>query len=232
MLAAAVLSVGSYSLVLAESKDNGDGLSLVASTTLNVGVKAESGDDNTSVSAEAKSESEVSDEGSSSNKERDSEEKDSMSSSTATSSKEREEHSEGDEHRSDVAIFVQNLLRIADRDGGIGKEVREIARGEATSSASTTEAIVKVEARNKFVTLLIGSDFKSLGVIRSSLARTDKAIERLSALASSTTNASVKADLTAQINALQAEQVKVKAFVDANESAFSLLGWFVKIFVK
>ncbi len=212
---ALALTAGSFGIALADSRDggsgdNGDKVSVIsvsasATATLNVSKDDREDDDNGTSSRE----------------------KDSRSTTTATSSR-----SEGDEHRSEVATFVQRLLRIADRDGGIGAKVREIARDEASSSASTTDAIKKVETRSRFKTFLIGSDFKNLGVIRSELARTDKALERLMALASSTTNATIKAELTVEIKALQDSQAKVKAFVDANENTFSLLGWFVRIFNK
>ena len=138
----------------------------------------------------------------------------------------------GEDHRSNVSAFVHNLLNIANRSGGIGAEVRAIAHEEDDSSTTTIESINKVEARGKFKTFLIGSDYKNLGMIRSELAKTDNRIERLQAAASSTTSVSVKADIAAQIKLLQDDKLKVTAFVEAHENTFSLLGWFVKIFVK
>ncbi len=219
VLATLVLSMGAYAPVLA----------LEAGVSADVSVTAVRADDRAEVSSKAStsarvdSEREDNDEGTSSKTRASS----THSTSTATSTR-----SEGDEHRSDVAAFVQSLLKIANRDGGIGAQVRVIANEKASSSTTTVESIAKVETRSALKTFLIGADYKNIGVIRSELAKTDKLLERLAVLASSTTNAQVKADLNAQITLLKADQVKVNAFVTAHENAFSLFGWFVKIFNK
>ncbi len=59
-----------------------------------------------------------------------------------------------EEHRSTVSNFVQNLLQIADREGGIGEQVRVIAQQQNESNATTTKAIEKVQSRNKIKTFL------------------------------------------------------------------------------
>jgi hypothetical protein len=219
VLATLVLSMGAYAPVLA----------LEAGVSADVSVTAVRADDRAEVSSKAStsarvdSEREDNDEGTSSK---------TRASSTHSTSTTTSTRSEGDEHRSDVAAFVQSLLKIANRDGGIGAQVRVIANEKASSSTTTVESIAKVETRSALKTFLIGADYKNIGVIRSELAKTDKLLERLAVLASSTTNAQVKADLNAQITLLKADQVKVNAFVTAHENAFSLFGWFVKIFNK
>ena len=136
------------------------------------------------------------------------------------------------EHRSAVAAFVQSLLRVADRDGGIGAEVRAVAQSQNDSASTTAEAIAKVENRSKFWSFLFGTDWKNIGMLRSELAKSDSDAERLETALANATDASVKADLQAQITALKAEQAKVETFVEAHEKSFSLLGWFTKLFVS
>lgn len=136
------------------------------------------------------------------------------------------------EHRSAVAAFVQSLLRVADRDGGIGAEVRAVAQSQNDSASSTAEAIAKVENRSKLWSFLFGTDWKNVGMLRSQLAKTDADAARLETALAEATDASVKADLQAQITALKAEQAKVETFVEAHEKSFSLLGWFTKLFVS
>jgi hypothetical protein len=135
-----------------------------------------------------------------------------------------------DMHRSTVAKFVQNLHMIADRAGGIGEQVRVIAQAQENSSSTTAAALAKIEARGGFKTLLVGSDYKNIGTLKSEWSKTEKAINDLKLLVASTTDAQVKADLNAQITVLQAEQAKVAAFVKAHEGNFSLFGWFVNMF--
>ena len=135
-------------------------------------------------------------------------------------------------NRSTVATFVKSLLNIADRDGGIGVEVREIAKSQNDSATTTAVAIAEVEGRSSIKTFLIGSDYKNLGVIRSELATTSNNIARLKALLDKTTDATVRAELNVQIQALETEQARIDAYVEAHESTFSLFGWFAKLFVR
>jgi hypothetical protein len=136
------------------------------------------------------------------------------------------------EHRSAVASFVQSLLRDADRDGGIGAEVRAVAQSQNDAASTTAEAILKVERRGTFLSFLFGTDWKTIGILRSQIARTAADAARLQAAMSGATDASVKTDLEAQLAVLTAEQMKLEAFVTAHESTFSVLGWFTKLFVR
>jgi hypothetical protein len=135
-------------------------------------------------------------------------------------------------HRSAVAAFVKSLLHDADRDGGIGAEVRAVAQSQNDAASTTADAMLKVEGRSKVMSFLFGTDWKHIGTLRSQIAKTDADAARLEAAIARTTDASVKADLEAQLSALTAEQANVKAFVDAHASSFSLFGWFTKLFVS
>lgn len=154
-----------------------------------------------------------------------------VSAKAASSTTDSKATTTGQEHRSEVAAYVQGLLRIADRDaGGIGSQVRVIAREQNDSGTTTAQARAQIETRGKFKTFLIGSDYKNIGIIRSELAQTEKRIARLEALAVSSTVAADKDELNLQIQALKDDKVKLELFVEARENVFSLFGWFVKLF--
>ena len=140
--------------------------------------------------------------------------------------------SQGDANRSAVSLVVRSLLAIADRDGGIGAEVRLVAQEQASTTIQTNESKNEVESDGSVKVFFFGPDYKNLGELRSSIVTTENNITRLEKAAARTTSASVRADLEVQIQALEAEASSTEAFVKENESKFSLLGWFVKIFVK
>ncbi|MFZ2049277.1 MAG: hypothetical protein WAV25_03215 [Minisyncoccia bacterium] len=152
---------------------------------------------------------------------------------TSTEAKDdNEDNSTSENHRSAVASFVQSLLKVADREGGIGRQVREIAKSQNDSASTTVKAIREVEDRGTLRTFLFGSDYRNLGAVRSELSRTSSNIEKLKTLLNQTTIAADRVEINAQITALEAEQVKVDAFVKEHEDTFSLFGWFNKLFVK
>lgn len=143
---------------------------------------------------------------------------------TSTAAKVKGE-SNGADHRSVVASFVKTLLASADRLGGIGQEVRVIANEQASSSEKVSAALDKVSKRSGFITFLIGSDYKTLGEIRSEIGGTEARIAKLQKELEAVAGTSEEAAIQAEITALEAEIADVKTFVDSNESTFSLFGW-------
>ncbi len=138
----------------------------------------------------------------------------------------------GESHRSTVASFVQSLLSIANREGGIGSEVRTIAKAQNDSASTSAKAITETNDRGGFRTFLFGTDYKNLGILRSEMITTDNNILKLKNLLDRAVDASDKIELSAQIKVLENTQIKIAAFIKAHEDSFSLLGWLVKPFSK
>jgi len=134
------------------------------------------------------------------------------------------------EHRSTVANFVQTLLKAASStEGGIGEQVRVIAQQQNDSDTTTTKAIETIQSRNKIKTFLIGSDYKNLGALRSEMVKTRNRIDQLNRVIQ---NATDTAEIQAQIQTLEQEQVKIDNFIKTQEGKFSLFGWLAKMFNK
>ena len=137
-----------------------------------------------------------------------------------------------EQHRSTVANFVQNLLQVADREGGIGQQVRVIAQQQNQSASTTIQAMEKIQTRNKVKTFLIGTNYKNLGALRSEMVQTRNRFEQLSKLMENVQNEGDKTELQNQIQTLEQEQTRIESFIKAQEGRFSLFGWFVKLFNK
>lgn len=133
-------------------------------------------------------------------------------------------------HRSVVANFVQSLLAVADREGGIGQQVKVIAQQQNDTKDKVAEEITAVESRSKIKTFFFGSDYKNLGDLRSQMARTGNQIDQLKRLADKADNDQNKAELQTQIQTLEQEQANIDGFITQNENKFSLFGWAVKLF--
>lgn len=143
---------------------------------------------------------------------------------TTTGQQEREEN------RSEVAARVRALLDVADRDEGIGQDVRDIAHEVASSSERAEVEKRSVEGRPAWMTFLLGANYKNLGALRSEVATTENSIDRLTKARARATDASSKAALDTQIQALAASASSTEAYVKAHENVFSIFGWFFKLF--
>ena len=135
-------------------------------------------------------------------------------------------------HRSTVATFVQSLLAVADRESGIGQELRVIAKEQNDTKNRASDLINAVENRNEVKTFFIGTSYKNLGELRSQMVQTRNQIEQLKQLANKAENEGDKTELQSQIQVLEQEQANINNFITQNESKFSLFGWAVKIFRK
>ncbi|MBI2673820.1 MAG: hypothetical protein HYX23_00890 [Candidatus Zambryskibacteria bacterium] len=112
----------------------------------------------------------------------------------ATSSSRAEGH-QGDEQKSKVSLVVKSLLAIADRDSGIGADIRLVAQEQASTTAQVNNSMAKVISENKVKVFLFGPDYKNLGELRSAIVTTQNHIARLKKAEQKTASASVKADL-------------------------------------
>jgi hypothetical protein len=144
--------------------------------------------------------------------------------------KENKGQDKAESHRSTVATFVQSLLSVAEREGGIGQQVRVIAQQQNDTKDRAADLIYAVENRNKVKTFFLGTSYKNLGELRSQMVQTRNQIEQLKRLAEQAENEVDKAELQSQIQTLEQEQVRINDFIIQNESKFSLFGWAVKLF--
>jgi len=135
-------------------------------------------------------------------------------------------------HRSTVATFVQSLLAVADREGGIGQQVKVIAEQQNETKNRASDLINAVENRNKVKTFFIGTSYKNLGELRSQMVNSRNQIDQLKRLVDKAENEGDKVELQSQIQVLEQEQTNINNFITQNESKFSLFGWAVKLFRK
>lgn len=154
-------------------------------------------------------------------------------SSTFDSSTPRKAKSRAESHRSNVSVYVNNLLELASKaEGNIGEEMRLVAQEQNSSKEKISEAIEKIEKRGSLRTFLIGTDYKNLGKIRSELAKNEARLNKLNRTAEKMTSSTLSATTSEQIANLTKEQEELKNFIKQNESKLSLFGWFVKLFSK
>ena len=139
------------------------------------------------------------------------------------------------EHRSAVANFVHELLDVADRQalGGIGEQVREIARQQNASEDKVGPKLEKVKNKNKIRKFFFGTYFGETRAIKKEMQSAQKRLRELERIKDGVVaNPEDKAVLEAQIQNFKDNINKVLSEVEEEEGKFSLFGWVKKIFVK
>jgi hypothetical protein len=148
-------------------------------------------------------------------------------------SAEGEKNPNGAAHRSAVGTFMRNLLDVADREKGeVGEEIKAVAKEQDEAKDKVADAIDKIQNRGKLKTFLIGTDYRNMGALRSEMVKTRNQIDKLGRLIERASSSESKTALEEQLKTLQGAGQKIEDLLKANESKFSVFGWFVKLFSK
>lgn len=135
------------------------------------------------------------------------------------------------EYVDNVTSIIQNLLNVANKEKKeVSKKIKEIADEQDNDKEDVADKIDKIQQRSKIKTFLIGTDYKNVGQLRSDMVKVSNQIDQLNSLLNKTTNTENKTILQGQIQILEQQQNKIGDLLKANESKFSLFGWFVKLF--
>lgn len=134
------------------------------------------------------------------------------------------------EHMSIVAQKVQELLQVRTK-GGIGDQVREIARTQNQAQDQIQIHLDEIEAKGNLVKSLFGPDYKAIKNLEQLLEQNQLRIQSLQQLMVQVTNEADKTTIQETIEALTQENTSLQEIISAEEEIKSLFGWLVKLFV-
>ncbi|TAK95873.1 hypothetical protein EPO05_03175 [Patescibacteria group bacterium] len=136
-------------------------------------------------------------------------------------------------HKEKSNEVAKNLKEVADDEETAGntevsEQIDEVAAEQDQNEEETTEAIAEVEGRGKVKTFLIGTDYKNLGQLRSSLVHNENDIRKLTKSLTQVQTPENQALIEAELATLMQERERIKTVITTNESSFSLFGWVSK----
>jgi len=136
------------------------------------------------------------------------------------------------ERRSAVANAVQELLQVADRTGGIGQQIREVAKAQDDNNKEVEDKIKTIKNRGRLLKFFFGPDYKNLKTTEEKLSYQDKKLSELKQLATQVTDEKDAAKVQEQIKAIENINSELKEQVINESKGFSLFGWFNKMMSK
>jgi hypothetical protein len=87
----------------------------------------------------------------------------------------------------------------------------------------------KIENQNGFKKFLIGTDYKNLGQLRSSLAHNENQVRQLTQISEELEEGEEKEAIKEQLMTMMQERERIKSIITENEEGFSLLGWVFRL---
>lgn len=136
------------------------------------------------------------------------------------------------EHRSEVAKYVQELLKSSTAPGGIGSQVRVVAKAQNDSQVRIEKQLNKLLSRGRLAKLLIGSDSNALSDLQTQLEQTQQRIRELEQMRNQGLNSGEQFTLDAAVNALNKQVNDLQETLKEEGKTPSIFGWLLKRITK
>jgi len=133
------------------------------------------------------------------------------------------------ENMSEVAKYVQRLLQTR-TTGGIGEQVRQIARSQNQAQEEIQEQLRRLDTKSKLARLLTGTDFSAIKNIKAQLVQNRVRIQQLEKLQTKLTNQADLKTVREAIQAMKEASASLQERIGNEEQAGSLFGWLFKFF--
>ena len=134
-------------------------------------------------------------------------------------------------HMSAVATQVQQLLQVR-TEGGIGKQVRQIAREQNQAQTQIQTQLNKLNSKNQLLRLLTGTDFGAVKNLQTQMEQNQLRIKQLQELQTKLTNQNDITLIQATIQALTDQNTALQDKVNTEEQSVSLFGWLFKLLAR
>jgi hypothetical protein len=134
-----------------------------------------------------------------------------------------------EQRKSDVAKAVKEMLQVADREGGIGQQVKVIAQNQNQSQNALEENIKKIENRGAVSKFFFGPNYGEIKDAEKLLAQNREQIRELNRIRTEISDEGVQNQLAEQIRVLERTSQEVETLLEDAQEGFSLFGWLNKL---
>ena len=136
------------------------------------------------------------------------------------------------DRRSQVANSVQEMLKVAERNAGIGQQIRTVAQTQNQIQEQAEEAIQEAQKRSKFTKFLIGPNYGQLKQVEENLGINTEQLKELKELKNQVENSEDVVILEQEIFKMEEIRTDLELEVKNERKGFSLFGWMNKLFSK
>lgn len=143
-----------------------------------------------------------------------------------------EKNQRSQERKSQVALAVQEMQRIAANNQGIGEQVRIVAQNQKDTQDAAEKSLVEAQSRNSIVKFFIGANYGKLKETQAKLDEQNLKIQEMQKLSAQVSNEGDKQALMEQISVMEQIRQETLKEIESEEKGFSLLGWAFKWFYR
>jgi len=137
-----------------------------------------------------------------------------------------------EQRKNQVANAVQEILQVAERNAGIGQQVRVIAQVQNENQEKLEASLQKIQSRRGFIKFFIGANYGEIDNAKKALEQNREQIKQFNQIESQPVNQDDQQKLTEQIRVLEQANLQVENSLNTAQKSFSLFGWLFRLFVK
>jgi hypothetical protein len=133
------------------------------------------------------------------------------------------------QNQNEVRMAVHGLLDMETLVGGIGPQVREVARNFNNSIQATINSEERIQARGRFRRLFVGGDEEAAAEIEERVSQNQARIQQLNQLREQCNcSEEVKAMMQERIQLMQQEQERLRELAQNEKQSRGIIGWMWK----
>ncbi len=137
-----------------------------------------------------------------------------------------------EQRRSGVANAVQEMLQVAERNGGIGQQVKTIAQTQTQNQEKLEASLQKVQNRKGFAKFFIGPDYGEINNAKKILEQNREQIKQLNQIKNQLSGQSDQQSLAEQLQLLEEANLGIENSLNSSQKGFNLLGWVFRFLAK
>jgi hypothetical protein len=137
--------------------------------------------------------------------------------------------STSEQRRSQVAAAVQAMLQIAERNGGIGQQVRTIAQNQNQNQEKLEKNMETIQSRSGLAKFFVGPNYGEIKDAQKTLEQNKAQIRQMNQIRTQLSNQGDQQQLAEQIKILEQTDQEIETLVGDAQGGFSLFGWLNKI---
>ena len=124
------------------------------------------------------------------------------------------------------------MIKVAERNGGVGQEIKTIAQTQTQNQEKLETGIQKIQSRSGFAKFFIGPNYGEIKNSQKLLEQNKERIQNLNQLKTQVADQGDQLQLVEQIQLLEQVNQQIETSLTEAQKGFSLFGWIFRLFTK
>lgn len=137
-----------------------------------------------------------------------------------------------EQRRNMVANAVQEIIKVAERNGGVGQQIKTIAQTQTQNQEKLETGIQKIQSRSGFTKFFIGPNYGEIKSSKKLLGQNKEQIQELNQIRTQVVDQGDQLQILEQIQIIERANQQIETLLNEAQKGFSLFGWMFRLFTK